>query len=177
MGQIITTQNLVAIKEVRHAGQWRWILHRILYQTDGLVQKRRNSSALAMELRLTCPKPSKPCLWGSNYLRQTRLISLPLMFWPLLPPGYQHPRHCQWIRHVLDLHETEFQTRVPFQCGGTIWNMNTFLTPRQKSAGKYSTSLDYFQVTSVEWLKFMRRRTWSFWKIACYFSTQTPLSA
>ena len=24
MGQIITTQNLVAIKEVRHAGQWQW---------------------------------------------------------------------------------------------------------------------------------------------------------
>ena len=26
MGQIITTQNLVAIKEVRHAGQWFWFL-------------------------------------------------------------------------------------------------------------------------------------------------------
>ena len=29
---------------------------------DGLVQKRRNSSALAMELRLSCTKPSI-CLW------------------------------------------------------------------------------------------------------------------
>ena len=40
MGQIITTQNLVAIKEVRHAEQ------------------RRNSSALEMELRLSCINPS-----------------------------------------------------------------------------------------------------------------------
>ena len=28
-------------------------------QIDGLVQGRRNSSALAMELRLSCTKPSK----------------------------------------------------------------------------------------------------------------------
>ena len=29
------------------------------YQTDGLVQEKRNSSALAMELRLSCTSPSK----------------------------------------------------------------------------------------------------------------------
>ena len=28
------------------------------YDIDGLVQERRNSSALAMELRLSCTKPS-----------------------------------------------------------------------------------------------------------------------
>ena len=28
------------------------------FQIDGLMQKRRNSSALAMELRLLCIKPS-----------------------------------------------------------------------------------------------------------------------
>ena len=29
-----------------------------LFHIDGLVQERRNSSALAMELRLSCTKPS-----------------------------------------------------------------------------------------------------------------------
>ena len=29
------------------------------YDIDGLVQERRNSSALAMELRLSCTNPSK----------------------------------------------------------------------------------------------------------------------
>ena len=28
-------------------------------QTDGLLQERRNSSALVMELRLSCTEPSK----------------------------------------------------------------------------------------------------------------------
>ena len=37
-----------------------WILHyRYKDKIDGLVQERRNSSALAMELRLSCINPSK----------------------------------------------------------------------------------------------------------------------
>ena len=32
--------------------------HRFLLDIDGLMQKRRNPSALAMELRLFCIKPS-----------------------------------------------------------------------------------------------------------------------
>ena len=31
-------------------------------QNDGLVHERRNSSALAMELRLSCINPSKSCI-------------------------------------------------------------------------------------------------------------------
>ena len=37
----------------------------ILFDIDGLVQERRNSSALAMELRLPC---TKPCIWWSYVL-------------------------------------------------------------------------------------------------------------
>ena len=36
----------------------RWIGPRVREHTDGLVQERRNSSALAMELRLSCTNPS-----------------------------------------------------------------------------------------------------------------------
>ena len=44
---------------------------------DGLVQNRRDSSALAMELRLSCTNPSKSCLryefnYPSNYLNLLR---------------------------------------------------------------------------------------------------------
>ena len=39
-----------------------------IQQIDGLVQGRRNSSALAMELRLSCTNPSKwlACIYFSN---------------------------------------------------------------------------------------------------------------
>ena len=33
------------------------------HQLDGLVQERRNSSVLAMELRLSCINPSNWSLW------------------------------------------------------------------------------------------------------------------
>ena len=36
-----------------------WISN-IEFQIDGLMQKRRNSIALAMELRLYCMKPGNP---------------------------------------------------------------------------------------------------------------------
>ena len=42
------------------------------YYADGLVQERRNSSALAMELRLSCTNPSHDALcplWLSNFTR------------------------------------------------------------------------------------------------------------
>ena len=45
----ITFQNLIA-----HWG----ISDKDQYHIDGLVQERRNSSALAMELRLSCTNPS-----------------------------------------------------------------------------------------------------------------------
>ena len=39
---------------------------------DGLVQERRNSSALAMELRLSCTNSSKWCLEGAAVDRRMR---------------------------------------------------------------------------------------------------------
>ena len=39
-------------------GDWHYKLHSLWVDFDGLVQERRNSSALAMELRLSCTKPS-----------------------------------------------------------------------------------------------------------------------
>ena len=38
---------------------WYW-------HTNGLVQERRNSSALAMELRPSCMNPSIPCVYPQN---------------------------------------------------------------------------------------------------------------
>ena len=35
------------------------LLPKVKFEIDGLVQKRRNSSALAMELRLSCNNPPK----------------------------------------------------------------------------------------------------------------------
>ena len=37
---------------------WNRKLNQDMYRIDGLMQKRRNSSALAMELHLFCIKPS-----------------------------------------------------------------------------------------------------------------------
>ena len=45
---------------IQRAGHWR-LLQNIGYKIDGLMQKRRNSSALAVELCLFCIKPLK-CL-------------------------------------------------------------------------------------------------------------------
>ena len=38
--------------------QWLDIEFQIILHFDGLVQERRNSSALAMELRLSCTNPA-----------------------------------------------------------------------------------------------------------------------
>ena len=35
---------------------------RLMHEIDELVQERRNSSALALELRLSCTKPLKYCM-------------------------------------------------------------------------------------------------------------------
>ena len=61
---------------------WRYVLDYI----DGLVQERRNSSALAMELRLSCTNPSiwtcYSCTLYSTHSWLQRYISLALFHWP-----------------------------------------------------------------------------------------------
>ena len=39
----------------------------VLHRNDGLVQERRKSSALAMELRISCTNPSTWNVWASKY--------------------------------------------------------------------------------------------------------------
>ena len=46
-----------------------WV--KLWLQIDGLVQERRNSSALAMELRLSCTNSSK---WSEMYIKQQSQI-------------------------------------------------------------------------------------------------------
>ena len=38
--------------------QWTWLTTDALWHIDGLMQERCNSSALALELRLSCNNPS-----------------------------------------------------------------------------------------------------------------------
>ena len=60
--------------------------HRIRTQIDGLIQKRRNSSALAMELRLSCTNPVRWCC--QKYTPQT-------------PPSHRRVRYsfyCEFKR-------------------------------------------------------------------------------
>ena len=44
-------------KKLQHTKCWQHIVAKS-HHSDGLLQERRNSSALAMDLRLSCIKPS-----------------------------------------------------------------------------------------------------------------------
>ena len=45
----------------------------LVKEIDGLVQERRNSSALAMELRLSCTNPSKWCTQSDHVVHQIQV--------------------------------------------------------------------------------------------------------
>ena len=69
-----------------------WLLKFCIFKyrlyIDGLVQKRRNSSALAMELRLSCTIPS---IWFKRKLFQNLLA--PLVVFLAQAVGYVQPWH------------------------------------------------------------------------------------
>ena len=53
---------LLKINFKRKVSNWQYVQIVIWDHTDGLMQERRNSSALAMELRLSSTNPSIHCL-------------------------------------------------------------------------------------------------------------------
>ena len=65
------------------SGKWRWFP----YNTDGLMQKRRNSSALAMELRLSCTNPSICCPIYIMHITSATAIRVRPLRWDNWP-GY-----------------------------------------------------------------------------------------
>ena len=104
-------------------------------QIDELVQERRNSSALAMELRLSCTNPSRqPCLWGnehhgiSNYLHIDCLLnSLLRLSWEMTG-GFPAPRSSNgkstsilwchyndgYIRQHIQLFKMQIEPKITF---------------------------------------------------------------
>ena len=70
------------------------IIKEMLGYIDGLVQERRNSSAWAMELRLSCTISS---IYVLTFLELKREYSslFQLMPWLLASPGHQQP--CYWL--------------------------------------------------------------------------------
>ena len=69
--------------EYKTASSTKLNQHTLEYELDELVQERRNSSALAMELRLSCINPSKfVVVWTTSlwyrYLIPPWQMSLPL---------------------------------------------------------------------------------------------------
>ena len=69
----------------------------IAYQLDGSMQQKRNSSALEMELRLSCTKPLN-CLFNNlcNHMTNetSKLLITGLLIWKEEPTG-----GC-WILHT-----------------------------------------------------------------------------
>ena len=84
------------------------------HQVDGLVQERRNSSALAMELRLSCTKPSRwllrhqlgsiswypeKCYWPTWWVTKPLLQPMVIYFQQYPLKTHQHViflRKCFW---------------------------------------------------------------------------------
>ena len=68
---------------------WHWwrtrsthfTLNPLSFQIDGLVQERRNSSALAMELRLSCTNPSRWCARCKQLDTNTPCIERMKIYW------------------------------------------------------------------------------------------------
>ena len=73
--------------------QWGLVLQLNVQYIDGLMQERRNSSALAMELRLSCMNPSIWQCYITEYIEnkiwikseQTVYALRRVLFWYLFP--------------------------------------------------------------------------------------------
>ena len=69
----------------------------LLYHFDGLMQERRNSSALAMELRLSCTKPS---IWASSFTKPSWHVHTSHITAPLQGESTSHWKGC-WTNNCV----------------------------------------------------------------------------
>ena len=67
-------------------------------QADGLVQERRNSSALAVELRLSCTNPSKQCILLDDDIIDYTVCDIQMWMW-----WKYHNNHHHHIHHANQL--------------------------------------------------------------------------
>ena len=126
-----------------------------MLMNHGLVQERRNSSALAMELRLSCTKPSEcPCLpWGQviafytiQVLRNDRKYNYILIFPSIYSAQWLHL--LQYIQHGRgEVHNGCISTIQEYR-----WDINDMIMPisiHQTYSGIH-LSFDYFTQTHGE---------------------------
>ena len=66
----------------------------VRYDLDGLVQERCNSSAIAMELRLSCTKPSIYMKWQEAII-ESQMYFLHKVY--TLTPNIMYILHVQYI--------------------------------------------------------------------------------
>ena len=93
-----------------------WYVASFRYHVDGLVQERRNSSALAMGLRRSCTNPS---MWSDCRNRYRPLGIMYNIWWSRMPafdmPSFVEAHLCQIHNCLCETNVTHHTTKKMFQ--------------------------------------------------------------
>ena len=120
-----------------------WLLNTVSYQFDEVVQGRRNSSALAMELHLSCINPMNKEF--PNYKDQT--VMRPFYDWYLY-----NQSHYTWKQYRVNIYEVllETQERNFYAEMGPCWDHPVYV-PSQWEMALHCNTISHWLDTYTGW--------------------------